>query len=485
MSEKQADLLDSVVLQPHQQQLAEEAEERPLRKILYHGLGSGKTLSSIAAAEAQGAPYTAVVPAALRNNYRGEQAKFTNQSLPSDVLSYTELARGKMPSKLRSLIFDEAHRLRNPGGSAAQRAQQLADKADQVLLLTGTPATNRPGDIAPLMSMVTEKKLTPEEFESRYVKEQDVNPSFLQRLLYGITPGREQVPNNTEELKALLKGHVDYYEPEKPEVPVNREDHVVEMSPDQTRLYNAMWKKLPFITRWKLERDFPLSNDELLRLKNFLAGPRQVSLSTMPYLHNKDPEMAFSHSPKLQKAYDLLQETLKDKRSKALVFSNFIDAGLVPYADALKRNNIPHAVFSGKLSDAERKKLVDDYNSNRIRVALLGPSGTEGLSFKGTQLVQLLDPHYHGVRPRQAEGRALRFGSHRDLPPELQNVKVQRFISRLPPKFLSRLKTYLWSAEPDYEKATDDHLMNISEKKDKLNEEFLNILREVGSEGKV
>lgn len=484
MSEKISSILDSVNLQPHQQRIADEVEDGPVRKLLYWGLGSGKSLGSLAAAENLGEPYTVIVPAALRENYKAEQQKFTDKAVPSQILSYSELARGKEPIYPDSLVFDEAHRLRNQEGAASRKAKELANKAKQVVLLTGTPTTNRPGDMASLVSMMTGEPMDADSFEKRYIKKQTVTPTFLQKLMYGVTPGEELVPIHKQELKELLKGKVDYYSPEKPVVPVNREDHVVEMSPQQTRLYNAMWHRLPFVTRWKIAKDFPLSNEELMKMRNFLSGPRQVSLSTMPFLKNKNPYTAFTQSPKLQKAVELLKDKLKDERTKALVFSNFIDAGLTPYSAALEKEQIPHALFYGGLNDAQRKQLIDDYNNNKLRVALIGPAGMEGLSFKGTQLIQKLDDHFHAVRPRQAEGRALRFDSHDNLPDDLKNVLVQRFVSRLPATYLSRLKARLLGRQPDLVKATDDHLEMMSRRKEKLNENFLQLLREVGSQGK-
>jgi hypothetical protein len=480
MTTKSASLRDDVNLQPHQQHLADEAGDSPLRKLLYHGLGSGKTLSSIAAAEAHGQPYTAIVPAALRPNYQKEQQRFTGGDLPSQVVSYSQIARGKPLQYLRSLVMDEAQRLRSPSAKSSTRAQQLADAADQVLLLSGTPLTNRPGDLAVPLSMLTGQKTTPDEFERRFLQTRKVAPGLLDRLR-GITPGEVVEPTNIDELKSMLAGHVDYYAPEKSVVPVSREDVHVDMSPEQTRLYRAMWDQLPWHVRWKLRQDFPLSREELSRLRSFLAGPRQVSLSTYPYLRKKDPLRAFGQSTKLQKAFELLQGHLEDPRTRALVFSNFIDAGLVPYAAAMAKHKIPHAVFHGGLNDVARKKLVDDYNTGKLRVALLGPSGMEGLSFKGTGLVQQLDPAWQPVRPRQAEGRALRFDSHTDLPEELRNVKVQRFISRLPPGAARRLlsRMGLWRSES--EPASDEHLMAISARKDRLNQSFLDVLKEVGT----
>lgn len=479
-ADKQAGLREDVQLQPHQQRAFDTASTGPVRKLLNWGLGSGKSLGSLAAAEAHGQPYTVVVPAALRPTYLSEHARFTDSATPAQVMSYSELARGKEVKYPDSLVFDEAHRLRSPGSAASQRAQDLANKARQVVMLSGTPLVNSPGDLAPLVSMLTGKQQSPEEFEQRYVGTQKVQPGFLDRLR-GITPGEEPVIKHEDELRALLKGHVDYYSQDKPVVPVSREDVPVEMGPEQTQLYRAMWDQLPFYLRWKMQNQFPLSRSELLKLRSFLSGPRQVGLSTLPYLRDKDPDKAYQQSTKLQKAMSLLQEKLQDQRVKGLVFSNFIDAGLRPYASALQKAGIPHGLFHGGLNDRDRAKLVDDYNTGKIRVALLGPSGTEGLSFKGTQLIQQLDGHFHPVRPHQAVGRGLRFDSHHGLPEDLQNVHVQRFISRLPPSLVSRLLSTVGLSKAEPQPAVDDHLHSMAARKEQRNSKFLELLREVGT----
>jgi hypothetical protein len=479
MTVKLADLLPNVEPQEHQRRIHEEARRAPLRKLLVHALGSGKSLTAIGAMEARKEPYTAVVPAALRPNFRGEQAKFTDQATPSNVISYNELAKGGPGRYPQNLAFDEAHRLRTPGALQTQQALEAARQARQVLLLSGTPIVNRPGDLAVPTNMLTGSQFTPESFEDRFVGQRTVHPGLLARLR-GVRPGVEPAVKNPEELRALLRGHVDWYAPDHPVVPVNREDVPVEMGREQSRLYRAMWDELPWYIRWKLKNDFPLNRDELARARGFLVGPRQVSLSTYPYLKSRDPHRAFAQSPKLQKAFQLLQEKLQDGRTKALVFSNFIDAGLTPYAATLARAGVPHAVFHGGLSDAHRDQLVADYNAGRTRVALLGPSGTEGLNLKGTQLIQLLDPYWNPIRGQQAVGRGLRYDSHSGLPEDLRNVHVQRFLARLPLGFKDRLLARLGFDRTRNQTAADDYLAAMERRKAQLNQRFVDLLREVG-----
>ena len=481
---KQAALKDDIVLQPHQKQIEDLVDEDdPLRIMLIHSLGSGKSLSGIAAAERYGKPYTAIAPAALRKNYEGEIAKFTDQKTPADVVSYSALGNKKPIPNTGTVIFDEAHRLRNPGSAQAREAIQLAQKAKQLVLLTGTPIVNRPGDLAVPVSMITGKNVSPEEFESRYVTTRPKYPSTLRWLLRWPS-GREMAINHEDELRNLLKGKIDWYDPGKSVVPTTSEDIHVDMGDEQSRLYQAMWDKLPWYIKWKLKNDADLDSDDLKKTLSFLTGPRQVGLSIYPYMKNKDPYRAFKSSTKLNAAMAKLKESLKDDRTKALVFANYIDAGLTPYAAALAKEKIPHGVFHGGLTDQERKQLVEDYNNNKIKVALLGPSGTEGLSFKGTQLVQLLDPHWNPVRPRQAVGRGLRYDSHFGLPDDLQNVKIQRFISRLPLGTVDKMLGRIGFDRSSHGAATDDHLTRLSREKEQFNQKFVELLRQIGSEKK-
>jgi hypothetical protein len=90
-----------------------------------------------------------------------------------------------------------------------------------------------------------------------------------------------------------------------------------------------------------------------------------------------------------------------------------------------------------------------------------------------------LDPHWHERRTQQAQGRGLRFDSHDDLPEELKNVAVQRFISKSEdPSFIGKLMGYR------RERTGDEILERLSKEKEVLNERFRQLLREVGTQKK-
>ena len=422
---KAAALKADVQLQPQQERIRDAAKSgKPVRKLLVHSVGSGKSLSAISAAEETAQPYGVYAPAALRANFNKEVEKFTDQTNSPAVSSYNLLAKGVPAEVPPTVIMDEVQRLRNPDAKQTANAKQVARQARNLILLTGTPVVNSPADLAPLYEMLSGQTLSPETIKARFIGEETVNPG-ISGWLRGVKPTTRPVLKNKEQLKALLRGYVDYHKPKDTGVEQREEVHETPMSSQQLRFYRAFWDQLPTVLRWKLQYDYPLSRQEITNLSSFLAGPRQVGLSILPFMKGKrDPLAAFNDSPKLRQAVSLAEAALQDPKAKVLTFSNFLEAGLEPYAAALAARKIPYGIFHGGLTDADRKKLVEDYNADRIRHLLIGPSGTEGISTRGTKVIQLLDPHWNEARAKQSIGRGIRFDSHVHLPEDERNVLV-------------------------------------------------------------
>lgn len=478
---KTAALSPDVQLQPHQQRVSDRLTGEDPRLLLYHGLGSGKSLSAIAAAEAaqkaHGGSYGVVVPASLRGNFQKELSKFAPKSNP-EILSYSGLALGKkFKQQPDTLIMDEAQRLRNPDSASAQAARDAAAKAKRLLLLSGTPITNSPSDMASLLSMLTNRELTPRQFEDRYVGYKSKFPGIIP-WLRGAQWGEVPYVKNEKELRKLLHGRVDYQPSKTPEgVDVQEEQIRVPLSKAQQKIQKAIRTKIPPGFLWKLDQEFPMSREELAKMNSFMNGLRQISLSTQSFRGDKDPLKAFDQSSKLQTALENLQKSLaSDKRKKALIYSNFVESGVNPYAAALTRAGIPHGVFHGGIPTEARQKALRDYNEGKLRALLIGPAGAEGISTKGTNLIQLLDPHWNESRIQQARGRGLRFDSHAGLPEDLKNVQVQRYLSSSEePGLLGKLLGMR------RQRTGDEVLENLAQNKEQLNAAFRKILQEAGT----
>jgi len=479
---KHADLKPGVVGQPHQQRVVSRINADDPRLLVYHGLGSGKSLTAIMAGEEAkqqtGEPYGVVAPASLGDNFRKELDKFTTDP-SAEVMSYTGAGMGKeFKQPVGTLIVDESARLRNPSAASTAATMRLSQSAKRLLLLTGTPIVNSPSDLAVPLSMLTGDNISPQAFDERFVGERDVSPGWL-NYVRGVAPGREQYVKNEDELRELLKGRVDYQPPTAPEgVTTTNETIEVPMTAAQQRIQHVIRQKIPTSFLWKLDRQFPLSREESTKLNSFLVGLRQSSLSTRPFQSTPDDYSAFQQSGKLQAAMGKLQGLLdSDPRKKAIIYSNFIGGGLSPYLEALKREGIPAGMYHGGLSREVRKANLEDYNAGKLRALLIGPAGAEGISTKGTNLIQLLDPHWNEARSSQAAGRGLRFDSHTDLPPELKDVQIQRFVSKSEePSWLKRQFGY------KRERTGDEIVTDLSARKEALNELFRGILKDVGTQ---
>ena len=149
---KRATLQDSAVLQPQQERVIERIKQPGTPGlIVYHGLGSGKSLSSIAAGDALGGNTQVIVPASLRTNYAKELNKFVAGD-PSNfkVRSYQDaVTHGLQDADLT--VFDEAHRTGREAlheaavdGFMHIEARITAESFDPLMIVTSCWINNSP-----------------------------------------------------------------------------------------------------------------------------------------------------------------------------------------------------------------------------------------------------------------------------------------------------------------------------------------------------
>jgi SWI/SNF-related matrix-associated actin-dependent regulator 1 of chromatin subfamily A len=152
------------------------------RAILADDMGLGKTRQAIVALReaVPAGPYLVVCPASVKHNWRreihavtpdaavrivGGPASLPPVPLPGGWLIVNYDILGKHFDRLEEtpwagIVFDEAHYLKNHTSQRSRFARRLADRRDArgadpvVYALTGTPLTNRPRDLFPLLQLV-------------------------------------------------------------------------------------------------------------------------------------------------------------------------------------------------------------------------------------------------------------------------------------------------------------------------------------------
>lgn len=461
-------------LQPHQQRVVDRIQKSDQPGLLVaHGLGSGKTLTAIAAQDALGMPADVVVPASLRANYAKEIKKHVSgKKQKTHIQSMQNVAtKGEAPQE-KMLVVDEAHRSRDPSSKTYQTLKK--NKAEKRLLLTGTPLYNRPADMSTLVNLAAGRDVLPtnrKDFEDKYITNETVKPGLMGKLR-GVKAGTRTMlnPKSAKELGGILKKWVDYHEGTAENFPiVERENVEVPMDKTQQEVYDTLMGKAPAWVRYKVLKGLPPTKQESQQLNAFLGAARQASNTTAPYVTKTKPQ-----DPKIQRAFEELQKTLaSNPRAKAVVYSNYLGAGLDPYKQKLTDAKIPYGEFSGQMDKDERNELVKKYNAGKLRALLLSSAGGEGLDLKGTRLLQMLEPHWNQEKLKQVEGRGIRYKSHEELPIAERNVKVQQFLStRRRQGALEKLHL----AKPGL--GVDQYLSQMSAEKERLNNQFRDLLRQ-------
>jgi len=469
-------------LQPHQERVKQRIQNQP-GLVVAHGLGTGKTLASIASADALDMPTTVVVPAALQANYLKElQAHRAEGADNFNVTSLQKATRSQSLPDLKDqlLIVDEAHKLREPATKAHQYFKKL--NPAKRMYLTASPVYNHPADLASLVNLAAGSKVLPNtrnDFESTFTKMEKIRPGFWGRLR-GVKPGERQVLQNIPQLKETLHKWVDYHEnKDTGDFPTSSEKIIhVPMSEKQQEVQDALLDKAPPWVRYKIKNNLPPSKQEKQLINSFLTTQRQLASSPQAFSHGMTIEEAVKHSPKLQLAVKSLLDRMKENPNhKAVVYSNYLESGLNPYKHLLEQNKVPYGMFTGAMKKPEREQLVRDYNDNKIKALLLSTAGAEGLDLKGTRQIQLLDPHFNEEKMRQIIGRGVRYKSHSHLPEAERSVAVERYLAQNRPGFLKRI----FGGRPDT--SSEEYLHQLSQDKLKLNDQVVQLLREQDAEG--
>jgi HAD superfamily hydrolase (TIGR01662 family) len=460
---------------PHQENLAEKLRDTH-GQIVYHGTGTGKTITAVNAAHTHKLPLIAVVPAALRNNFRKgiSDAGFTGDH---EVISYEEAKRKLTEDPdfasraSRSLVaFDEAARMGRVDSSRSELAHKLP--AAKKLFMTGTPVRNGPQEIAPLVNALEPSALPadPQEFKAKFLETREVPVGFWGRLA-GRTPTKIQVPKNLDEFEKAVKGKVDFYQAvDRTHFPSHSESIVeVPMANKQQAAYDFVMGDYPRIA-YKIRHGLPPSKSDEASFRAFFSGPRQVSNHPAPF-HAKATD---KDAPKIQAVVnEVAKRHAADPNYRGVVYSAFLGTGIEPVTRELERRGIRYNTFTGSESDVDRKRAVDEYNGGHTPLLLVSGAGAEGLDLKGTKHIAIMEPHWHEEQLKQVKARGIRYKSHAHLPEHERHVEVQRFHTVPQAGWFDRLL----GRERSSDSSIDEYLYNRAKEKEKVIEPFLRVMQ--------
>lgn len=452
-------------LQKHQQFLRDYAHRVPTWKslLLYHGLGTGKTITSIVMAETflrqhPRSIVRVILPARLRTNFMDEltssiglehllskqdwalyHASSTPRSIKQrikrayqahidqkyDIMSYERFALRAMKEGARTtgglrrwcesftrnamLVVDEAHNLMSGGFEPAILEQMRME--DRLIKIPGLQTA--------LMMLVAEYAHASSKLLCLTGTPIFDNLRQLELLVQVIRPG--SVPTRprptVKDWVELLRGRVSYFPGSSPNAypSTTSVTHTVPASEIQSNQINGF------------SDDAFMSNSRQICL-TANTGDRFSAAVAVRSLH--------LYAPKILR---FLREV--DRPGKHVVYSSFIERGLDVVQKALEQRgwisydrvrtnpslaerykNRVFVVWSGSTLDVEKRRYKSAFNhpsnieGTVVRLVLGSPSIREGVTFKHVQHLHILDPVWNTSTMDQIQGRAVRFCSHVDIP---------------------------------------------------------------------
>ncbi len=385
------------------------------RAILADDMGLGKTRQSIVAMReaAPDGPWLVVCPASVKRNWHreidaalgGQQpvAVIGDRAVPPAgyrgwvVINYDLLKKhidNLLALPWAGLIFDEAHYLKNHTSQRSKLGTKLVASAPSepaVHCLTGTPLTNRPRDLFPLLQLVkhplarsffTFAKKYCGAYDNGYglVTDGASNLAELTLQLHGVMLRRTK--DQVLDLPPKIRTCLDL------EVPLgtaaNEMRQVVEM------LVLGIAEQTHGGRRATTDRS---ANRDRVKLLALLTKVRQ--------------KLAVA---KVKQTIDFVQGAL-DQGEKVIVFTGF-DAPAKSIAEAFGEQAV---LLTGATPTDQRQKLVDRFQNDqgvRVFVSNLIAGGT-GITLTAATQVVFNDLDWVPANHWQAEDRAYRIGQKR------------------------------------------------------------------------
>ena len=401
-------------------------EASPFRGILlYHKLGSGKTLTAIAVSEQLKKHRQVVVmtPAALKDNFLSELRKAGDEySQITDLTFKKEIGRdyffvsydaSNFPQQLRNipgglnnklLIVDETHNLvsfiNNPTSTKGQTVYNAIMDAEncRLLMLSGTPIINDPFELGIyanlLQGYLTQVKvnnvLTIKPVEQPLATE---NKSLLFRdnltfYHYFVNSKDPQKPEliNTNALKKRLVGSISYYAGLQPadKILPTVERHLVgvEMSSRQREQYEKV-RKLERIDEQRMRRKSATSKKSRtafgrreLDLQNlFSTGKQETFVSAFRQQSRQFCNFVFPPElPRYVPKLGDINSAVDDAKSAADSGHTQLDDGVTADEDVTKFSkdiDTRHAESLRLLDEGWKKYLVKDLHIHSPKWAVI------------------------------------------------------------------------------------------------------------------
>lgn len=426
--------------------------------LLAHGLGMGKTVSSIATIEAliDGGDIESclvICPASIKWQWYRQIKKFTDGALvmviegakPDRVAQYRAVKRGDVEYfimnyeqvvadwdivrllDIDATICDEAVAIKNPGAKRSRHIKRLRTRYRYAL--TGQPIENRPEELFSIMQWVDPEVLGDFRIFDR---------AFIVRGPYGQVQNYRNLKVLRERMRSVM--HRRTRKDVRDQLPaIVEKSYLVDFDQAAKHAYDVVaddllgairdspkygsFNVLDHYSGAEENQAYGEIMTRLMALRMLCDHPNLLQISARNFddpttvlgseyaarLRKSGLLEKLNKHPKMDVALDLIDEILEaDHRNKIVLFS-FFKPMLAMISDELK---VGHGVFTGDLTPRERDRvLVRFERDSNCRVLLSSDAGGIGVDIPVANYLINYDLPWSSGKFEQRQGRILRISS--------------------------------------------------------------------------
>lgn len=396
------------------------------RCIIGDEMGLGKTpqsLMALAVDPVETLPALVVCPAIVFTNWQKEIGmwlpavpiwKLAKRSDPlppkgfkgiiltkySVVADHADALRAFSP---RTLIADEAHRIKNPAAQQTIAVTSIAERVAHVILLSGTPIKNNVPELWNLLNTVNPEDYGRKaDYDDEYVvfEEKRIGARVVREPV-----GGKNVEQLRERLKCMMirrfKEDVAKWLPPKRRVVVTLEGETRAMAE-----YQRAKTRFPAWLDGMLHKRHPDATDSDIR-QMVARTMRAEAAARVAYLRE------LAGLAKVDEALEVVS-TFVEADAPVVLFA--VNKSVVSaLSDAMTQAGIHHGVIDGGTSADERGRLVSAFQRGDFPVMLGSDAMTEGVTLTRASDVVFVQRAWTPADEEQREDRCHRIGSERPV----------------------------------------------------------------------
>jgi SNF2 family DNA or RNA helicase len=358
-----------------------------------------------------------IVPAGLVDQWRDElerkfglpttiarsgstPARETGMDRPVTIASLAAARRDPLLGRLTDtnwdlVIFDEAHRLRNPRSASGKLARRL--RARYLLMLTATPVENKLSDLYQLVSLVAPGLLgTPAQFRAKHG-----------------AASLESRPHNVEELRIRTRDVMVRHRRSEVAVmlpPRLAETILVTPGIDEAALYTDIVRRVRAAATGSGRTRLALRG--LTRLAGSSPAAAAPTLAKLGWNDLAERARAIREPDKVGVLVELLRRHV-NRDEKVLVFTGFRQT-LDALVAAVERAGLSSALYHGSLTRTEKESAIAEFRAE-TPILLSTESAGEGRNLQFCHVMVNFDLPWNPMQIEQRLGRLHRVGQEHDV----------------------------------------------------------------------